>query len=113
MIIQPTMFNLDNPKRKEWRIGKKDINDSSCLDDITGALHRDNDEPAIVSAKGYKAWYQNGLRHRDNGLPAIEFEGFKCWYQNGKLHRADGPAVEFSDGSRQYWVNGVRVAPAN
>lgn len=26
----------------------------------------------------------------------------------GKLHREDGPAIEKSNGSKEYWVNGIR-----
>ena len=27
--------------------------------------------PAIIHTDGSREWWQNGLRHRDNGLPAI------------------------------------------
>ena len=27
---------------------------------------------------------------------------------DGKLHREDGPAIEHSDGSKEWWVNGVQ-----
>lgn len=51
-----------------------------------GALHRDNDLPAIERADGDKYWYKNGQHHRDNDLPAIErADGTKLWYKNGKL----------------------------
>ena len=40
--------------------------------------------------------------HRLDG-PAIEFfNGDKEWYQNGLLHRIDGPAVECANGEK-YW----------
>ena len=29
------------------------------------------------------------------------------WYSIGKLDRTDGPAVEYSDGAREWWLNGV------
>lgn len=28
------------------------------------------------------------------------------WFFHGMLHRTDGPAVEWGDGSVEYWVNG-------
>lgn len=28
------------------------------------------------------------------------------WYLNGKLHREDGPAVEWHDGTREWYSNG-------
>jgi len=39
--------------------------------------------------------------------PAIEYaDGSKEWYQNGKLHRTDGPAVEYADGDKEWYQNG-------
>ena len=29
--------------------------------------------------------------------------------QEGQLHREDGPAVEYADGSKEWWVNGQRM----
>jgi hypothetical protein len=49
---------------------------------------------------------EQGLYHRDDG-PAIEWsDGSREWYVNGKNHRLDGPAVEWSDGGREWWVDG-------
>jgi hypothetical protein len=48
-----------------------------------------------------KHWYKNGLIHRENDKPAIEWSnGRKEWWINGKLHREnDKPAIElFSSG---------------
>ena len=30
------------------------------------------------------------------------------WYLNDKLHRVDGPAVEYADGVKKWYLNGVR-----
>jgi len=35
--------------------------------------------------------------------------GDKRWYLNGKLHRTDGPAVEYSDGTKYWFLNNERV----
>ena len=35
--------------------------------------------------------------------------GEKQWYLNDKLHRLDGPAVEYSDGTKLWWVNGNHI----
>jgi hypothetical protein len=32
--------------------------------------------------------------------------GYRAWYQNGLRHRLDGPAVEYSDGINEYWIKG-------
>ena len=39
-------------------------------------------------------------------------EGHYYWYLNGKLHREDGPAVEFSDGIKLWYLNGVNLTEA-
>jgi hypothetical protein len=51
--------------------------------------------------------------HRLDG-PAVEYEnGTKEWWVNGLLHREDGPAIEYSkeaseyfDGGEEWWQNG-------
>ena len=51
-----------------------------------GLYHRDNDQPAIIYAKGSKFWHQNGEYHRNNDQPAVILaNGIKQWYQNGKF----------------------------
>ena len=32
--------------------------------------------------------------------------GAKQWFLNGKLHREDGPAIERSDESKEWWLEG-------
>jgi hypothetical protein len=40
----------------------------------------------IIYSSGDQFWYQNGLRHRDNDLPAIIYaNGTQEWYKNGKI----------------------------
>jgi hypothetical protein len=54
---------------------------------------------------GYKSWYLDGKRHREDG-PAVEgSDGDKYWYLNGKLHREDGPAIEYSDGDKSWYLD--------
>ena len=49
---------------------------------------------------------EKGLLHRLDG-PAIEWsDGSKEWWINGKLHREDGPAIEDKDGYRAWYRNG-------
>ena len=49
-----------------------------------GKLHR-RDRPAFIGEDGYKSWFWNGKRHRDNDKPAIVYaNGNKSWYRNGK-----------------------------
>ena len=56
-------------------------------------------------------WYRNamGQLHRIGG-PAIEYtNGSKEWWQNGQRHRIDGPAIEWRNGVRFWYINGERL----
>jgi len=60
---------------------------------------------------GAKAYYRNNnevaaVLHREDG-PAVEYsEGIKEWWRNGQLHREDGPAIEQEDGNKEWWRDG-------
>lgn len=79
---------------------------------LSGELHRE-DGPAIIRPGGAESWWRNGKVHRDGDLPAMTTpNGTRCWYKEGKLHREGGkPAVILPNGDKEYWVNGVAVAP--
>ena len=51
-----------------------------------------------IDRNGSREWYdKKGELHREDG-PAVEWnDGTKEWYRHGKLHRVDGPAIEYSD----------------
>lgn len=50
--------------------------------------------------------YKDGQLHRENG-PAVEYpNGSKEWWFNGVLHRLDGPAVENINGDNAWYING-------
>ena len=75
---------------------------------LNGVLHRE-DGPAIEYTNGTKAWYLNGKLHREDG-PACEYSnGDKYWYLNGKLHRVDGPACECTSGYKSWYLNGYKL----
>ena len=53
---------------------------------------------------------EEGEIHRLDG-PAIEWaDGTKEWWAHGKYHRLDGPAVERADGTKEWWVSGRCIA---
>ena len=62
-----------------------------------------------VDNEGTVYWYKDAKRtilHREDG-PAVECtDGSKYWYINGKQHREDGPAAEWSNGDKSWWING-------
>jgi hypothetical protein len=46
--------------------------------------------------------------HREDG-PAVEWtDGTKEWYRNDILHREDGPAIEYTDGKTSWYKHGIR-----
>ena len=48
--------------------------------------------------------------HREGG-PAIEASnGSKYWYLNGNCHRTDGPAIEEANGSKYWYINGIKYS---
>lgn len=51
---------------------------------------------------------KHGDLHRLDG-PAIESNnGTKEWFVNGVRHRVDGPAVEYASGLKEWWFKGKR-----
>ncbi|NVM34029.1 MAG: hypothetical protein HWN81_00435 [Candidatus Lokiarchaeota archaeon] len=54
----------------------------------------------------YYGW--DKILHRLDG-PAIEYaNGSKEWWIEDKRHRLDGPAIEYSSGSKRWYVKGKR-----
>ena len=61
-----------------------------------------------IDLLGNKCYFKKGTKilHREDG-PAIEYSsGSKSWYIDGYPHREDGPAVEIIDEHNEWWVNG-------
>ena len=60
----------------------------------------------VVNAKGDIHWLCGLRKHRTDG-PAVEWaNGTKEWYQDDLRHRVDGPAVEYTDGRKEWWHHG-------
>lgn len=74
---------------------------------LNGMRHRE-DGPAEICADGSQMWWLNDKRHRDDGPAAILSNGTYVWAKNGKWHRDDGPAIIFPDGLKM-WYNDDRV----
>ena len=89
--------------------------------------HRDEKDPetgltlpAIIWADGiHKEWWKDGMCHRDEKdpetglyLPAvIKNDNTKLWFKNNKLDRTDGPAIEWGDGTEQWYINDIELSP--
>ncbi len=94
------------PKSSYQSLKLEDLNavqedDKTCFYDSNGIL--------VCEETGkMRHWYNKaGEVHRENG-PAIEclVTGDMYWLQYGVYHRIDGPAVEMSNGSKQWFING-------
>jgi len=61
-----------------------------------------------IDEYGTKEWkLPPGKHHREDG-PAIEYsDGDKWWYINGLLHRENGPAIECANGIKKWFLYGV------
>ena len=61
-----------------------------------------------INNDGTVVYTLKGEYHRTDG-PAIEYaDGSKEWYMNGQRHRTenDGPAAEYTNGSKEWYING-------
>ena len=42
----------------------------------------------------------------------VSDNGDKNWYLDDNLHRIDGPAIEDADGSKHWYLNGIKLTQA-
>lgn len=71
-----------------------------------GVIHNGNDEPAVIYPDGKKAWFNEGLRHRDSNPAIVGKNGNYAWYYKGRLHREDGPALQEDNGDKTWYKHG-------
>ena len=92
-----------------------------------GNLHRE-DGPAIEFANGSMQWYYKHIFAGSGDKPdptlwtrltstkadggpllngcVVDTDRNKHWFKDGKRHREDGPAVEYVDGTTEWYFNG-------
>lgn len=76
---------------------------------VNGLIHRDNDLPAVEYASGTSLWYKHGKLHREDDGPAVYSQTETEWWVNGQRHREDNlPAVIVNSIKKEYWLNGQR-----
>lgn len=80
-------------------------------------VHR-RDGPAIKYLNGEERWFLYGLLHRahdpnkdEHGPAVTDRNGNKYWYMWDYLHREDGPAIEYTDGTREWFFLGKAYDP--
>ncbi len=91
---------------KEWWIHGKYYSDEESFQKALKEKTR-TDSIMTTDEKGNKYWRnEKGQYHRTDG-PAVEWtDGSKEWYLYGELHRTDGPAREFASGYKSWHLNG-------
>ena len=105
---------------------------------LYGFYHRE-DGPAVERSDGHKEWFIHGVRHREDGPAIEYADGTKEWWIScdatitantapefihrsgdeevwalskpnlSMRHRTDGPAVEWFNGDKEWWENGVKI----
>lgn len=101
---------ITNDGRREWW--------------VNGIYGRDG-APSTIEANGDETWYLDGkflYKKNSNGdiieLPndnkekqyTVNVDDEKMvWKLNGVIHRDDGPAVEYFDGTKEWYDNGERI----
>ena len=50
------------------------------------------------------------VRHRLDG-PAYISGGYRAWYKDGLRHREDGPAIEYTSGAGEWYLHGKQLSP--
>jgi len=51
-------------------------------------------------------WAKYIEEHPDFTGCLIDRDNDKAWYKNGLQHREDGPAIECTNGYKEWWLNG-------
>lgn len=65
-----------------------------------------------ITANGDILHLENAVRHRDGDLPAVEgADGSREWWVRGMRHRERGPAVITANGEEFYYQNGKKMEP--
>lgn len=62
----------------------------------------------ITYSNGDKWHYVDDIVHNDEG-PAVFRGRFKAWYRNGVFHREGGPAIENYNGNMFWWYKGQYI----
>jgi hypothetical protein len=56
-----------------------------------------------------KYFNENNDLHREDGPAYFDSWGFKHWFKNGKLHNEVSHALEYPNGNKIYYYNGIRI----
>lgn len=74
--------------------------------DAEGEVHNPAG-PARICPDKATYWLVTG---RDPNTKPDRWFGAKTWLYHGEIHRTDGPAMEYGDGTVEYWVNDIEIS---
>jgi len=105
------MWHLNGRPHSPWGLKPAISQPDGCEDWYKkGFRHRAGDKPAMIRPWGEMEWWIDGKLHREGDKPARILPTKRQWWVDGELHRDGGlPAVEYGDGSREWWENGKRI----
>lgn len=67
----------------------------------------------IYGFKQFIKEHINTFKHRNDVYNHESSDGQKCWYKmvgySRIYHREDGPAIEYHNGSKEHWLNGIEI----
>jgi hypothetical protein len=73
--------------------------------------YKTKDGYRIESINGSTFWCDNKDRYHRTDGPAVEWpDGSKHWYINGMNHRVDGPAIEYPNGHKLWYINDKKMS---
>lgn len=87
---------------KKWYVEDKKMTEQEFVDKMKHVS-------VVENEKGDKIYKNSADKKSRLDGPAVEFSnGSKQWWIDGYLHRIGSPAVELSDGSKEWVINGDR-----
>ncbi len=78
------------------------IEESPTNEDIIKLINKSE----IVSDASGTSYRFRGKLHREDGPAVEQSNGAKEWYKHGKRHRIDGPAIEYPSGAKLWYQRG-------
>ncbi len=90
LIIPSLLFDwrLTDARRRLTIHTYEEKGDTHCWT-VDGLRHREDDLPAFTNVVGSR-WYYMGQLHREGDLPAYIFNNTETWYKRGKRERDGG-----------------------
>jgi hypothetical protein len=77
---------------------------------LNNNIHREDDEPAVLTAEGHKLYYKDNVICREGDKPAVIRGTLLEYYSKGNIHRIGLPArIDEKNNISEYWVKGKHI----